>query len=215
MKRFQLPARVAVAASCALLAGCLTRGSGNERRETREAEAFSEVEVGGIFDVDVQVGPEASIEVIGDDNIVPLVQTSVSGGRLHIDTSESISPKLDLVVNVTTPNLAALRTSGSCDVDVSGISGDSFEVDSSGVADITLVGTVDTFELDLSGAGRVDAAALKAQTVKVDMSGAGKADVHAEKSLVASVSGAGSVRYGGNPDEVEEHVSGAGKVKPR
>ena len=215
MKLLRLPAAVAAIASCALLVGCLTRGSGQERRETREAGAFSEIEVGGIFDVHVQVGPEASIEVIGDDNIVPLVDTTISGERLHIETDESISPKLDLVVNITTPSLGALRTSGSCEVDVSGISGETFVVDSSGVADITLEGTVSAFELDSSGAGRVDASDLKAQTVKVDMSGAGKADVHAEKSLVAHVSGAGSVRYAGDPAEVDEHVSGVGKVKPR
>ncbi len=206
---------IAAVAACTLLTGCLTRGSGQERRETREAGAFSEIEVGGIFDVHVTVGPEASIEIVGDDNIVPLVDTTISGDRLHIETNESISPKLDLVVNVTTPNLKALRTSGSCDVDVSGISGETFELDASGVADITLVGAVGTLELDLSGAGRVDATGLPARTVEVDMSGAGKADVHATELLVANVSGAGSVHYSGNPAKVDEHVSGVGKVKPR
>jgi hypothetical protein len=209
------PLVVVLTTAAALSAGCMTRGSGTERRESRQAEAFTEIDVGGIFDVRVQVGPETSVEIVGDDNIVPLVETTVSGGRLHLETSESISPDLDLVVNITTPDLRALRTSGSCDVNVRGLSGDEFELDASGVADITLAGVVQRLDLELSGAGRVDALGLTAQSVKVDMSGAGKADVHAERSLVADVSGAGSVSYAGNPTDVQRHVSGVGKVRPR
>jgi hypothetical protein len=206
---------VVTALAAALVAGCMTRGSGTEQRESRQSDAFTEIEAGGVFDVRVTVGPEASIEIIGDDNIVPLVHTEVTGDRLHIGSEGNISPKLDLVVNITTPSLQRLRSSGAGSVRVEGLRGDTFELDASGASKVHLAGEVETLELEQSGAGNVDAASLQARTVRADLSGAGSADVLASETLVAHVSGAGSIRYAGDPSDVEQHVSGAGSVRPR
>jgi hypothetical protein len=203
------------ALAATLTAGCITRGSGTEQREARKADAFTEIEAGGVFEVRITVGPEASIEVVGDDNIVPLVQTTVSGDRLHIESESNLSPKLDLVVNITTPSLTRVRCSGAGNIFVQGLKGETFELDGSGASDVELQGEVDTFELELSGASDVDATKLRAKTVEADLSGAGSADIFASESLVAHVSGAGSVRYLGDPANVDKHVSGAGNVRPR
>ena len=46
------------------------------------------------------------------------------------------------------------------------------------------------------------------------MAGAGQVVVRAEKTLKASISGAGSVEYIGDP-QVTERISGAGRVRRR
>ena len=212
-RRIMITAALALAASAG--GGCMRRGSGVEMRQGRTAAPFTEVAAAGAYQVNVTVGPDTSVEVVGDDNIVPLVETEVTGDRLDIRTEANIFPKLDLVVNVTTPTLRRVGSAGAVDIGVDGLEGDEFALDASGASDVRLVGEVGTAELALSGAGTVDAAGLKAQTVRVQLSGAGSADVHAIERLVADVSGAGSVRYDGDPVEVEKHVSGAGSVSHR
>lgn len=206
---------VLAALAAAMTSGCITRGSGQPRREVRKAEHFTEIDAGGVFDVQVEIGEQAAIEVVGDDNVVPLVRTTVTGDRLHIELEGNISPKVDLVVRITTPALERLRSSGAGKTRVTGLRGETFEIDASGASSVTLDGSVEILKLDLSGAGRVDALELQAQTVEADLSGAGSAELTATRRLVAHISGAGSVRYAGDPVEVERHISGAGSVEPR
>lgn len=82
----------------------------------------------------------------------------------------------------------------------------------SGASETTLSGKADNFEIELSGAGELDAKGLKSRNVIVDISGAGSAVVHAKKTLHVEISGAGSVKYKGNP-EISKEISGAGSLE--
>ena len=64
----------------------------------------------------------------------------------------------------------------------------------------------------MSGAGNVSAGDLKAKDVDVTMSGAGNANVYASNKLDATISGAGSVTYAGDPPTVNKNVSGIGSI---
>jgi hypothetical protein len=61
--------------------------------------------------------------------------------------------------------------------------------------------------------GNFNAADLKTNTATVELSGMGNATVRVEKELAATITGAGSINYFGNP-RVEQNVKGAGSVKP-
>ena len=199
------------------VAGCGLKGSGNPKTETREVEPFHAVDLGGTFELVVHVDPanEQKLEVSGDDNIVPVISTKVSGGTLdvEIDGANLVRPKTPMKIEVWVPNLDEVEVSGSADVDVEGLHGERFELDVSGSADSDLSGTVDTLVVNVSGSGEVEARALMAKDVEVDISGSGKAEVFASDSLDADVSGSGRVRYWGDPG-VNSSVSGSGKVTP-
>ena len=210
-----------VAASALLVAslsGCALRGSGNEAIEVREVDEFHEIELGGAFELTVHVDLDEKqrVEVRGDDNIVPKISTTVSGGELEIelDGPAWVRPKLPMHVDVWVTSLTAIDASGASDITVYGLHGERFELDVSGASDSTLAGAVDTFEIDSSGASKIAARDLQAQVVEIDLSGAGKAEVWASKRLEVDVSGAGTVRYHGKPEQVVKDISGAGKVEP-
>lgn len=197
------------------LTGCSLRGSGTAMTDGRDVEAFDSIEIGGAFELVVHVDPTATqrVEVSGDDNIVPEVTTSVSGGELDVQIEHGmVRPKLDLKVEVWVPSLTGLEASGASDITVEGLHGERFELDLSGASDTTLSGTVDRFEVDSSGASDLDARGLQAKVVEVEVSGAGDAEVWASDRLDADVSGAGNVRYFGSTKEVYQNVSGAGSV---
>lgn len=188
-----------------------TRGSGVEATETRRLEAFDEVRFAGEGRLEITLGADPSVELSGDDNLLPLVRTEVDGDELVIRPSEPIDPRKDLVVRVSAPSLKRLDCSGSGAVEVRDVDEEDLVVGLAGAARLELAGTVDRFELDLSGVGKVHAEDLSAREVQVRVSGVGQARVRARERLEARVSGIGRVLYSGDP-EVEKNISGLGMV---
>ena len=195
-----------------LTAGAFEFGSGIERTETRMPGKFTKIEASGSTILDVTAGHSATLVVVsGDDNIVPLVRTTVVGDVLKIKTEGRHSTKLPLVVKVTMPKLVAIAASGASKISAANLSGERFKLEGSGSTKATVGGAVETLVISLSGAGQVDAAALAAKNAEIDTSGAGKVDINASDKLQVSISGAGIVTYLGNP-VVSRSISGAGKI---
>lgn len=83
----------------------------------------------------------------------------------------------------------------------------------SGAGDIQASGTADELKLVLSGLGDFNAADLQSNKANIELSGMGGATVRVEDDLAATITGAGSIQYFGNP-HVEQSINGAGSVKP-
>ena len=89
----------------------------------------------------------------------------------------------------------------------------SLECEFSGASSVKLRGKANKLDLDLSGAGSVNAYDLVANIVKSETSGAGSIRVNAKKEIYAEVSGVGSIRYKGNPTVVKTSKSGFGSIR--
>ena len=87
-------------------------GSGVSFSEFREVAPFDEVRLAGFGTVNIHVGESPSVCVTTDDNVVAHVETSVQQGRLTISQRQNIRPKTGLVIDVTVPQLTAVRVSG-------------------------------------------------------------------------------------------------------
>lgn len=208
---------IGAAAAAFALSGCHfsfnngVKGSGKVISEDRKVAEFSEVELRGAGELDIEVGPAVKVTVKTDDNIAKLVETRVEGGKLIIDTKEPISPT-EFKVIIQTPNLEALEIQGAGDANVRGLHGKSFAAKISGAGDLTLSGKVAAAQLDIRGAGDISAYELDAEVVSASVSGAGGIKVSASKTLDAQMSGAGEIRYRGNP-AVTKKVAGVGSVE--
>src|SRR5688572_7889502 len=89
-------------------------GSGVAKTEARTVDAFLSIDSGGAWNVEVTNGDKVSVSVSGDDNIVPLITTTVKDGKLTIASSQgSLNTKLPIVVKVAMPMLATLKLSGA------------------------------------------------------------------------------------------------------
>jgi hypothetical protein len=188
------------------------RGNGRVKRETRTVSDFERLEAGGAFTIKVKVGPAPSLTISAEGNLLSYIKTSVKGNRLVIDTRKSISPRKEIIIEVTTPVLNSVDASGANNISVYDISSSDFEADLSGAGHVYLAGTTDRLNADLSGAGNIEAKELKAKDVHVSVSGAASADVYATESLDASVSGVGSIDYYGDPKTTNTNVSGVGSI---
>ncbi len=188
------------------------KGSGNVVTEKRGVSNFSKVDVSGIFKVEIVAQKDFSLEIEADDNLLPLIKTSVEGETLKIEKEKSFSSKKTIVIRISAPNIESLEVSGVSKINFSNIDNESLLVDSSGASRISVSGKTNKLVVNMSGASRVKAAELKASSVSVDGSGASRAKVFASEEISADLSGASSVSYSGTPTKINKKTSGASRI---
>src|SRR6266550_767916 len=186
-------------------------GSGVRKTEKRDLPAFNALETSGAFEVQANCQQPASFEIEADDNILPLVETEVRDGVLRVSTMKSYSSNGGIVLRITVPDLASVKSTGAGKFNISNVKNDNFEIRSTGAATVVASGQSKSLKISSTGAGKIDAHDLRANDADVNVTGAAGVDVYATDELDVTVSGAGRVTYSGNP-KVNKKVNGAGQV---
>jgi len=211
-------------------------------RERRDVEAFRAVELRYFGQLHLYQGPETSLEIEGDPDVLAKVHARVTGGALVLEIGETWLERLTsgvllvahrpLHYHVTTPDLDRVAVSGTGKVDAQGLRTERLELSASGTADMRLAevdcddltatisgrgsfdlsGRADRLHVRVSGSGDIDAGELVAAEAEVRISGQGNATVRVREKLDVRVSGVGEVRYHGTPT-VTQRISGAGSVE--
>jgi hypothetical protein len=190
-----------------------TGGSGIPATEVRDVSAFNSVELAGSNNVVIRVGAKQSIVVKADANLLDRVTTEVQSGKLVIgNTPGSFTTKSPMGVEVNVPTLDALTLAGSGNIVVNGIETESLKVTLPGSGMLTGSGTTTRLDVTVSGSGTVQFTRLVANDVRAVVSGSGSIFITAARSLDASISGAGAILYGGNPQDVTKSVTGTGAI---
>jgi predicted small secreted protein len=191
------------------------RGSGNRVTQKRDVPGFVAIEVSGAYEIEITAQKERSLEITGDDNILPLVRTEVRGNVLHIDSSKGFNINRAITLKITVPDLESISTSGASKITASGINNSEMDIDSSGASKIMLAGVTKKLKIGTSGASTIEAKELRAERVDVESNGAGYVSVYATEQLDASANGAARVDYYGDPATVHPEASGAGSVNKK
>jgi hypothetical protein len=198
------------------LGGCHVtgiRGNGNVTADTRPVPDFTSVEADGAFTITWSNAP-AGLKITTDENLLNRIETSVSGQKLRLHARGQLRPTDGIRVTLTSSALSGARLTGAVRLTASKLSGKGFYLEGTGATRVVADGTVGELMATMSGASKLEAESLQAETVQLSISGAGKAEVAASKILKVAISGAGKVTYTGNPT-VEKHISGAGSVRQR
>ena len=173
--------------------GVSVQGSGVRAEERRELPDFEEIHLHVQADVTVSRGEQTGCTVSTDENLLPVVQTVVSGRKLHIKAAQSYSSTLGTTITLVAPLITRVAVNGSGDVRLADVTGEALRLEIAGSGDIAAAGTVRVLRAGISGSGSIDARELEAGRVTVDISGSGEADVHAVESLIADISGSGQI----------------------
>jgi hypothetical protein len=221
-------------AGCSMIPQTCIDGSGQIATEERAVPSFQSVSLNAPAVVTVTQGSPAGIQITTDDNILPLISTTVRNGVLSIGYSRPcIRPTSAVRVHVTSPDLNGLSILGAGDITSDGmIRGTTLTSSITGTghmnldADVTLLkssitgtgsivltGTTDDLALSIPGAGTIDASGLQADRVTVEILGSGDALVDVTQSLRVKITGSGSVVYSGNPSSIEQSVTGSGTIR--
>ncbi len=203
-------------------------------KEERNVGNFENVKISGAFDVVLIPSNKEYVTVECEKKYMDGVETEVIDGTLKIYLNRRIS-KLEkgIQVEIYFKDIEGIKTSGAVDVESKGkLKMDSFEIHSSGATDMNLELHVDKLEaefsgasevnlrgkagkveLEASGASEIEAVDFVIQNLELDVSGASEAEVHVTGKFEAEVSGASSLRYKGNPENVEIDKSGVSSVR--
>jgi len=206
---------------CSLTSGCHyaakmhgVAGSGVRKVEKRELSPFSSISTDGAFEIDVVCQQPQTLEIEGDDNLLPMISTEVSNGVLRINNSGSFSTRTPMKIKISVPNIEGITANGAGKIEVSRLKNDKFDIDSNGAPTIRVSGETKELEIDANGAGHVDAHKLRASRAEVESNGVAKVEVFASDVLNVTVSGPSQVIYDGDP-EVNQTVNGPGSVQRR
>jgi hypothetical protein len=219
------------------LDGCTTstvKGSGNIVTEETQVSEFKEVSLKGTGKIFISKGPAHSLQIETDDNILPLIETTVSNGKLTI-SHEGYNPKTTtLNYFITVRELDGISIYGSGDAlcnsqfiaedfyaEIKG-SGDisldlevkNLKSEISGSGNINLSGKAISHMASIKGSGGIDAFAMASEDVSVSIKGSGDCKVNATRILTAEIAGSGDVYYKGRP-RINSSIKGSGALKSR
>jgi hypothetical protein len=178
-----------------LLAGCGaqgTTGSGPTREEAREVSDFTRVEVDNGIGLTIQLGGAHVVEVQAQDNVLPLIATTVEDNTLRVHSSESFTTDAGVTVTVTMPALDGVAVAGGSRADIRDWAGEAVDIDLSGGAGLTAEGTARDVILAAAGGSRADLGGLAVETMMVELSGGSTAALNVSDQL-SGTAGEGAV----------------------
>lgn len=214
----------------------VTVGSGQIVTESRAISEISAVRLKGRGQIIVKQGDEESLTIEAEDNVMSLIDTSVSGKTLTLDFNtgwfRTVIPRKGIKYYLTLSDPREFTISGSGSLNATDISVNSFDIQVNGsgkayvnnlVADrlatevngsgkIVLSGDVQEQRVEISGSANYTAGNLVSDIADVKISGSGKTELNVRSELDVRISGSGKVFYRGNP-RVNQNVSGSGQVR--
>jgi hypothetical protein len=188
------------------------QGSGTSKTEKRNVTGFTKIDASGAVSVEVAVGNAFAVEVQADDNLLANIKTETSGDTLKIYSEDRISPKTQVLIKVSMPEIENFEVSGASSGNLTNVKADDLELKASGASKIKIVGTANKLSADATGASTIDAEGLQTGSAEVEASGASKASVAATDDLNIDASGASKIIYIGDPKNLKQNSSGASSI---
>ncbi len=206
-------------------------GSGRLVEEFRNVSYFDGVQVLGSCKLFFQKGPQ-SLRLVGEDNILSIIDTHVEGSTLVIDSDRSYSSDIGVTAYVSmesirefaihgagkivgeedfTTDELILEIIGAGKIELS-VTAQSISSRIAGAGSISLEGSADFHAVEITGAGEIDAYDLETKTYDITINGAGACRIFVTQELDVVIAGSGVVYYKGNPSVIRSSISGAGKI---
>jgi hypothetical protein len=157
-----------------------------------------------------------------------IAETIVNGGSLdfNVSGSGSLEAEIDATgdVEADVSGSGVIHFKGKCrslDSDISGSGRVIFDgqvasrakFDLTGSGRLEASGSAQSVLTLVSGSGRVMAANFETERCEVRITGSGDVQINVKSELDANITGSGSVSYRGNPNHINSHASGSGRVR--
>ncbi|MCP4424059.1 MAG: DUF2807 domain-containing protein [Chloroflexi bacterium] len=214
---------------------CTTaRGSGNVVIEERDMQNFTRVMISGQGKLLLSQGETESLRIEAEDNIIPLIETTVSDDTLFIkgEGAGTAVTTLPIEIHLTIKNITSLESSGISRISGENIVADQLQLIGSDYGkieisaltankiiihlredgNVELEGEAQEQEIDVADHANYRGAKLKSQITAVSVSGSGTATVWVTENLNGIVNQNGDVLYYGSPN-TDLIVVDSGKVK--
>jgi hypothetical protein len=203
-----------------------------ERGSVRDVGGFDSVIFGTSGELIIMQGDQEALEIEAMASDLPNIVTEVRGTTLYIGRegpSFSFRPPLFRLAMKTIAGLEThssgkisakdistgslrLQISSSGGISIDSLAANSLEVQISSSGSVSVAGAVEQQNIRLSSSGCYSAKNLASRTAKVNVSSSGSATLRVAESLEANITSSGSVRYYGNPPQVNGNVTSSGRL---
>lgn len=204
-----------------------------QNTETRELSDFSKLILEGAADISLKQGNANSISIETKNIATNAITTKIKNGTLLVSMKKGKYKNTKIKINLTFQNLAQVTLSGAGNLaSENTIRTDEFSliskgagniklnlnvkeltIDTYGAGNINLSGIATSQKISSKGAGNINAFDLKGSDVETTLAGVGNIHVYASESIKGSLNGVGSIKYKGNPSNVNVSQNGIGNVK--
>ena len=192
-----------------------TQGNGQVVTKDRDLSSFKQISITGAFKVFITYGATQKISVTAENNIIPLITSTVTGKTLFLTSNAPICTKLPMKIDITVPELIQINSTGAnkiivqCDPAYG-----SLEISLSGASKLTLTGHGEAFTAKLHGASKLYANNAIIKNATILTKGASVANVTVLQSLKAESGGASKIFYNSSVANIKKTTSGAGEILP-
>lgn len=212
---------------------CISDDPGPLQYGEREfsVDNFTRLDMGSAFNIQVQQGNEFQVEASGDIRNLDDLSVYTSGNSLIIHYDKNANRKHTTYIRITMPELLSVDFSGASISEIKGFTGQenlditlsgasyakvdcnysSLNINLSGASVLNMLGTGEKLVAFISGASDLRGFDYPVKEARLDVSGASLGKVTVSTKLEATVTGASTVRYRGNP-AVYPNVSGGSSL---
>jgi len=213
------------------------KGNGKVVSAKRTTSDYDGITAGGSFDVILIKGKEGEISIEGEENIIPFIETEVSGNKLKINYKKNTNIRTTkrVTVTVTFSDIRSISLGGSgnissedliksndFNVSLGGsgnitlkVASDSVRASIGGSGNINLSGNTNELNCTIAGSGGIKAYELKTDEVRANVAGSGSIKTTVKTKIKANLVGSGNIYYRGNPKYVDSKSVGSGSVVDR
>ena len=161
--------------ACSYFGPCVN-GSGPVTSELRDIQNFTGITNTGSFEVYVSEADTFGVEVRAQENLLPIIETYVSGGSLIIETKNNNCYRSSsaVAIYVSLPEVEQLRLSGSGMLTADVAASPDVEVSNSGSGSIELDSVyAESYLVSNSGSGYIALIGVQADEANIIQSGSG------------------------------------------
>lgn len=199
--------------------GPILSARGPQTSQTRSVNDFNRIEAGDSFEVDVKLGPNPSVTIEAPKDLLSHLTSRVENGTLVLasNISYSTDSSKPIKAHVIARQLVGASISGAGKMWIhSKITEDKFDARASGAAILKMSGSINSWDVELSGSSNALIKAENAQLIKLDASGSSKCVLDGS-SVATSVDLSGASNFDGKftTQTADVQASGASHAKIR
>jgi hypothetical protein len=200
--------------------------------EIREVSSFDTIKILGSCQLFFRKDAIQSLRLVGEDNILPIIETSVENGTLVIGNEQSYSSRVGIKVYVSMEEIKGFTIAGASDIfgeeDFTtdelhleiigagkielGVTAQTISTCIAGSGELSLRGSADHHSIEIAGAGDINALDLEVKTYNITISGSGNCRIFVTEALCAAISGSGIIYYRGEPAIINSRIIGTGQL---
>lgn len=217
--------------------GKVEKGSGIIKEEARSVSGFTGISISDGIEAQLSPGP-FKVQVKGDDNILPLLETTVKNGVIHVNIKDDQSYQIDkaLQVFIQVPAIDLIRLSAASRVtgdikaldklkfDLSSgsrvrlntVNGKKLEISTTSSSDVTLDQfTGNELKIDASSGSSVALSHLKVDSAVIDASSSSDIELSGTSDKIAAELSSGSTLKANQLKVKDAHLDGSSASEVR